>query len=258
MRKAILFPFVLVLLVAPLAGVAQANDNQPPVADPGGPYVLPLVPNTGPFDGSGSSDPDGDPVGEPIWYWGDGSYEVWPTLVATHTYAAVGIYDVCLAVSDGTVYSQQACTTAVIYDPSAGFVTGGGWVDSPAGAYVADTSLTGKATFGFVSKYQKGANLPTGNTEFRFQAADLNFHSSSYEWLVVTGGDHARYKGVGTINGAGPYKFMLWAGDGTGTDGADTFRIKIWEENNSVETVIYDNGTNQNIAGGSILVHTKK
>ena len=40
----------------------------------------------------------------------------------------------------------------VVYDPSAGFVTGGGWIDSPAGAYTADPSLTGKANFGFVSK----------------------------------------------------------------------------------------------------------
>ena len=75
----------------------------------------------------------------------------------------------------------------------------------------------------------------------------------------MTGSDYARYKGVGTINGAGEYKFMLWAGDGTGTDGADTFRIKIWYENGlGVETVVYDNGMDQEIAGGSIIVHTKK
>jgi parallel beta-helix repeat protein len=145
-----------------------------------------------------------------------------------------------------------------IYDPAAGFVTGGGWIESAAGAYAADVSLTGKATFGFVSKYQKGASIPEGNTEFVFRTAGLNFHSSSYDWLVVTGSDYARFKGTGTINGAGEYKFMLWAGDGIGTDGADTFRIKIWEEDESGnETVIYDNGMNQAIGGGSIVVHTK-
>ena len=62
------------------------------------------------------------------------------------------IYDVCLTVYDG--YEQDtACTIAVVYDPSAGFVTGGGWIDSPEGAYIPDPSLTGKANFGFVSKY---------------------------------------------------------------------------------------------------------
>jgi hypothetical protein len=117
----------------------------------------------------------------------------------------------------------------------------------------------GRANFGFVSKYKKGATTPTGNTEFQFHAASLNFHSDSYEWLVVTGSDYARFKGAGTINGMGDYKFMLWAGDGTGTDGADTFRIKIWEEDEfGVETVIYDNGFDQAIGGGSIVVHTKK
>jgi hypothetical protein len=118
--------------------------------------------------------------------------------------------------------------------------------------------LTGKASFGFVAKYKKGADVPDGQTEFVFRAADLNFHSSSYDWLVVTGSDYARFKGTGTINGSGDYKFMLWAGDGTGTDGADTFRIKIWEEDESGnEAVIYDNGMDQAIGGGSIVVHTK-
>ena len=140
----------------------------------------------------------------------------------------------------------------VIYDPEGGFVTGGGWIISPEGAYAADPTLTGKATFGFVSKYKKGQSIPSGNTEFQFRAGDLNFHSSSYDWLVVTGSDYARYKGTGTINGEGEYKFMIWAGD----DEDDTFRIKIWEEDESGnETVIYDNGFDQVIGGGNIVIH---
>ena len=39
----------------------------------------------------------------------------------------------------------------VVYDPSGGFVTGGGWIDSLEDAYAADSSLVGKANFGFVS-----------------------------------------------------------------------------------------------------------
>ncbi len=72
---------------------------------------------------------------------------------------------------------------------------------------------------------------------------------------MVTGSDYAMFQGAGTINGEGLYKFHVWAGDGTG--GADTFRIKIWEETNGVETVVYDNGMDQAIAGGNIVVHTK-
>jgi hypothetical protein len=144
-------------------------------------------------------------------------------------------------------------TFLVVYDPNGGFVTGGGWINSPAGAYSPDPTLVGKANFGFVSKYLKGANIPTGNTEFQFKTGDLNFKSTSYEWLVVAG-SKAQFKGVGTINGEGIYKFMLTAVDGS----LDTFRIKIWAEDAlGVETVVYDNGSQQPIGGGSIVVHTK-
>jgi hypothetical protein len=47
---------------------------------------------------------------------------------------------------------------------------------------------------------------------------------------------------------------MLWAGDGE----PDTFRIKIWEEIGDVEMPIYDNGSDQTIGGGSIIVHKGK
>jgi PKD repeat protein len=318
--------------------------NQPPVADPDGPYsgsegsaVI--------FDGSGSSDPDGDPLSFD-WDFGDGTTGTGAT--PTHTYADNGSYTVTLVVSDGEL-SHTASTTAeianvpptvgaidgptepvavgtpigvsaafsdpgtadthtsscawgdgstdnldpatspvtythtyttpgiytvnvkvtdddggmgqsefkyiVVYDPGAGFVTGGGWIYSPAGAYLLDDTLEGKANFGFVSKYKKGADVPTGNTEFQFHAGNLNFHGGSYDWLVVTGSDYARFKGTGTINGMGNYKFMLWAGDKT----PDTFRIRIWEEDEAtgVETDIYDNGFDQGIGGGSIVIHTK-
>lgn len=120
-------------------------------------------------------------------------------------------------------------------------------------------STSGKATFGFVSKYQKGANAPSGQTEFQFKAGNLNFHSSSYEWLVVNQNDsNAQFKGSGTINGelapnGDDYKFMLWAGDGS----PDTFRIKIWWEDTNGEHVVYDNGVQQPIGGGSIVIHKK-
>ncbi len=122
------------------------------------------------------------------------------------------------------------------------------------GAYKPDPTLEGKATFGFVSKYKRGATVPTGNTEFVFKAAALNFHSTHYDWLVVNqGGTRAQFKGSGTINGMGDYKFMLWAGDGD----PDTFRIRIWWEENGTEHVVYDNGSDQAIAGGQIVIHTK-
>ena len=134
--------------------------------------------------------------------------------------------------------------------------TGGGWIT---------VDDEGKATFGFVSKYKKGASVPTGETQFQFKVADLNFHSSSYEMLVVAGA-RAQYKGVGTINGAGNYGFMITAIDGqiNGGGGIDKFRIKIWDKDNS-DAIVYDNmiGADESaepttaLGGGSIVIHKK-
>jgi len=161
----------------------------------------------------------------------------------------VGVYE---------VYAKAACDLTsgteylAVYDPSAGFVTGGGWIDSPAGASAEYPDAVGKATFGFVSKYKKGATVPTGNTEFQFKAGDLNFHSDSYDWLVIAG-DKAMYKGTGTINGTGNFGFMLSATDGD----PDLFRIKIHDDG-----VIYDNqpvvGDGTELGGGQIIVHSGK
>jgi len=138
--------------------------------------------------------------------------------------------------------------------PPEGSVTGGGWIVSPEGAFKPDLSATGKATFGFVSKYKKGQTVPEGSTEFQFHTAGLNFHSNTYDWLIVNqSGANAQFKGSGTINGEEGYKFMIWAGDGK----PDTFRIKIWKEIDGAEVTYYDNGVQQALGGGSIVIHTK-
>ena len=181
-------------------------------------------------------------------------------------FTEVGIHEVCVRGTDAAGNTGSAeCILLVVYDPEGGFVTGGGWIDSPEGAYVPDPLLTGKATFGFVSKYKKGAQTPEGQTEFVFKVADLNFHSSSYDWLVVAGAK-AQFKGTGTINGAGNFGFMLTVIDAelTPSTEVDKFRIKIWDK--VTDELVYDNQIGDTddadltteIGGGSIVVHTKK
>jgi hypothetical protein len=179
----------------------------------------------------------------------------------TCTYTAAGVYTVTATVTDDDGGSGSGTYQyVVVYDPGAGFVTGGGWITSPAGAYAANPALTGRANFGFNSKYKHGAHVPDGQTQFHFQAAGFNFHSTVYEWLVVAGA-RAQYKGTGTINGSGSYSFMLTAIDGQrpGGGGVDRFRLKVWGPGG----VIYDNqvGDADNAApstalgGGSIVIH---
>ncbi|HEX7331058.1 MAG TPA: post-COAP-1 domain-containing protein [Pyrinomonadaceae bacterium] len=190
------------------------------------------------------------------------------TANTTYTFNEPGVYNVSLTVTDNGNLPGTATTVnnlpafVVIYDPNGGWVTGGGWINSPAGAFAPMPTLKGKATFGFVSKYQNGASVPTGNTEFQFKTGGLNFKSTSYEWLVVSGGKKAQYKGTGTINGGGSYRFMLTCidGDKPGGDGVDKFRIRIWSDNSGL---IYDNQLNAPdsddpttaLGGGSIVIH---
>ncbi|HEX9896507.1 MAG TPA: 6-bladed beta-propeller [Dehalococcoidales bacterium] len=202
-------------------------------------------------------------------YWGD---QIPPTSVlmntqgyvsAEHTYLSPGVYTIRIVVTDGCGRMGEASYQyIVIYNPDGGFVTGGGWIDSPAGAYSANQTLTGKASFGFVSKYQKGANVPTGQTEFQFKVGNLHFKSTIYDWLVVSGA-RAQFKGSGTINGTGDYSFILTARDGqiNGGGGIDSLRIKIWDK--VTGNIIYDNkmGVSDTssdlteLSGGSIVIH---
>lgn len=170
-------------------------------------------------------------------------------------YTTPGVFETTIRVTDGA--GNQTVSDPLmfaVYDPEGGFVTGGGWIESPPGAYPADPTLTGKATFGFVSKYKKGANVPTGNTAFQFKAADLKFKSTAYEWLVVAG-RMAQFKGEGTIEGrTGTFGFMLTARDeGAGKNSGDTFRVKIVDK--GTDEVVYDNGGDTQLGGGSIIIH---
>jgi len=156
----------------------------------------------------------------------------------------------------------------VFYDPSAGFVTGGGYI-----LQTADMNPTGpvgtKANYGFNAKYKSNSNSTTlqGEVEFQFKP-NLNFHSTTLDWLLVTmtGTPYrAQIQGSGTVNGAGNYGFLL-----TVTDGGqnDTFRIKIWNKADPlnqpvVTTYIYDDepGRADNTyplvpgTGGNIVIH---
>ncbi len=204
------------------------------------------------------------------WNWGDtltspGTVDqLSGTVTGSHFYTSAGVYEVKVTVSDDDNDSTlQTFQFVVIFDADGSFVTGGGWVDSPIGAYPTNSTLTGKANFGFVSKYQRGANVPTGETQFRFKVADLNFHSSDYDWLVVAG-PQAKFKGTGTVNGDENYGFQLSGTDGAvnGGGGVDKFRIKIWDIDSNDE-VVYDNelgaGNDEDpttaITGGNVVIH---
>ena len=182
-------------------------------------------------------------------------------------FAAAGVYAVKVTVRDDDGGADlRAFEYVVVYDPAAGFVTGSGWITSPSGALVAGPSLTGQARFAFVSRYHKGTEIPSGQTEFQFRAGDFQFTSMTYDWLVVSGA-RAQFKGTGAVNGSGLYGFLLTATDGdiSGGGQVDKFRIKIWEQ--ATGALVYDNvlgasdridaANPQAIHSGSIVIHRK-
>ena len=250
--------------VGKLSWFEQKSANQPP-------YITSLIAPATPVQigqtitaTANFNDPNSGDTHTAQWNWDDGSTTTisatQPTASASHNYAIPGVYTITVTITDSAGEADtEIFQYVVIYDPNGGFVTGGGRINSPLGAYTPDPDLTGKATFGFVSKYQKGASVPTGNTEFQFHVADMNFKSTSYDWLVIAG-SKAQYKGTGTINGAGEYKFLLTAIDGA----PDKFRIKIWDK--VTGNVIYDNmlgaaddaNPSTAIEGGSIVIHKAK
>jgi hypothetical protein len=264
--------YTVVVRVEDAAGASDTGTfqvtvgNLPPTC---GGIVAPIAPvpvNTVVAALASFSDPGVEDTHTGSWNWGDGSSSAATitetngsgTASGTHTYTTPNVYTLTLTVTDDEGASGT-CTFqfVVVFDPSAGFVTGGGWINSPPGAYTPDPTATGKATFGFVSKYKKGPPAPPeGNTEFQFKAGNLNFNSTSYEWLVIAG-SKAMFKGSGTINGAGDYAFMVSAIDGS----PDRLRIRIWDKTTGV--VIYDNqigaadeaNPTMALGGGSITIH---
>ncbi len=240
--------------VAVVDGIAYAGATSVPA---GSVALAAQVSYSGTSDGSGI----------PVCFTLDGSVHVSDTVAGGVASVTVdltgGVYTVSVAPCCACCQIKDSVFLSV-YDPAGGgFVSGGGWFESPAGAFTDDASLAGKASFGFVSKYQKGASVPTGNTEFQFRVANVNFKSASYDWLVVAG-DKAKYKGMGTINGEGNYQFMVTALDGDllGKTCPDKFRIKISDGGR----VIYDNkiGAGDDgydateLGGGSVVIHAGK
>ena len=172
---------------------------------------------------------------------------------------AIGVTQVECSVTDSAGNTTAGTFRVIVYDPGAGFVTGGGWINSPPGAYTADPLATGRVNFGVNAKYLNNQPRLTGETEFQLQLADINFHSTGYSWLVVVGPNSsvAVWEGAGTINGEGNFRFQFTVVDGD-RDGTriDKMRMRIW--NAATGAVIYDTGgTPIPLASGSIVIHVR-
>jgi hypothetical protein len=147
-------------------------------------------------------------------------------------------------------------------------VTGGGWIESPPGAYTADPALAGQASFGLVVRYRRGVALPTGRFQFHLAAARLQLHATTFESLQIEGA-RATFRGVGTLREAGgtgerQARFLVSViDDQIDGSGLDRLRIKIWDLD-AGNAIVYDSqrsapdnaSPTTPLSGGSIVIHT--
>ncbi len=198
------------------------------------------------------------------WNWGDGNTTAGSVTESngsgsvsnSHTYTSAGVYPITLTVTDNNGASGQATFQYIsVYNPTAqGLFSAGQKYTSPAGAYTANTSLTGNALFGLSYKYQ--GTVPTGNRQFSmdFNQANLHFNATSISALVISNGI-GTLTGTGTVNGSGTYNFLV-----TGSESANTIRIQIKDSSNNV---IYDTQPGAadtatpttSVTAGTVLAH---
>jgi len=234
--------------VASLSPFFIGEPAVPPVAEAGGPYLV-QVNYSVTLDGSASYDPDGTIVS---YDWSFGDNTTGSGVSVSHTYTAVGIYSATLTVADDSGIQASDITMVVVYDPTAGSATGGGWFWSAKGNLKRNVESEGKATFGFVVKYKQGA--AAGNLEFQYRVGDINLKSSNITWLIVSS-SNAQFQGEGTINGEGLYTFRVLAKDGAQAGGQpDEFTIKIWQGTDTEADPIYQ-AINAQLGGGNIIIH---
>ena len=176
----------------------------------------------------------------------------------TCTFSSAGVYAVTLTVrdDDGDSDTKKASGQIVVVDRNGGWITGGGWIDSPASAYPAATNAAGKLAFNLVARYQGSSTTPSGSVELKLNSAKLDFRSTSLDWLMVSN-SAARLQGCGTLNGVSGSAFSL-AMDDSAVDG---IRIRVWKR--STGALVYDSQPDvaadsdllAPLGGGSIQVH---
>ncbi len=235
--------------------------NLPPTVEAGGPYAVSV--NESILLSAVGYDPEGKPLSYAWDLDNDGIFETLGQEAWFTAGTLPGIFPVHVMVTDvgGLTASDQ--TYVAVFDRNNGFVTGGGWIDSPAGAYTFDPLLTGKAEFSFDAKYVKKNASPVASLSWMIDSAGLYFTGTSFDWLVVDG-NSAWLRGSGEFNGMAGYTFLLSVVDGSeklGGDGMDYVRLQILEQVSGM--LVYDSQPgaielappDTLLGGGSIAIH---
>ncbi|MEO6997215.1 MAG: PKD domain-containing protein, partial [Terracoccus sp.] len=187
--------------------------------------------------------------------WGDGATSAGTvtegsgvsagSVSGSHTYRAAGFYTVEVTVTDGFGHSgSNSSSQIVVYDRSAGQVTGAGSIASPKGAWVSQPSASGKGRFAFAVGYRATRATPFGVFGYVVGGSPRNrlaLAATSYDYLVITGAT-ARFAGSAQVNGESGFRYEVTAAD---VRRADTLRIVVRTASGAL---VYDSAT-QTVSG---------
>jgi formylglycine-generating enzyme required for sulfatase activity len=238
--------------------ITVVDTTAPVISNLNADYLLAAVGQTVNFTADVSDECDSGVDVE--WNFGDGTA---PSANPGHIYGQPGIYTAVVTATDDCGNVATDSIIIVVYDPSAGFTTGGGWFVPDSHSFVDGVGVTdtvSKANFGFIVKYKQGADNPDGNLEFQYKAGDINLRSTNMEWLVVQSATKVRFKGRATINGEGLYTFKVTAEDNGVPGTGDWFKIEIWlgpdvDTENTPPTPKHK--AQGYLGGGNIQIHQK-
>ena len=169
--------------------------------------------------------------------WDDGTTTSYAptdlTCRTSHVFEHPGMYTIETEVTDDDAGSGTAEVMVIVYDPDAGFATGGG---------LADEGSAGKAHFQFNSRYHphdEGPEPTIGKVDYRIDGRSLDVDSTNLEWLVVTPDDLVAVKGTGTLDGEAGYGFVLYADSRE----PDRLRVVVWPSRSGAyptDTIVHD------------------
>jgi hypothetical protein len=144
------------------------------------------------------------------------------TLSATRTFGGlpVDVYDATIAIG-GSFYRGSAETILAIYDPSLGFVTGGGTVIR-SGV---------RANFGFMAKYLKKGRIHGSVLYLEHRPGGrVVLKSNAMKSLSVVG-NSAVIVGKATLDGVGNHEFRVTVVDNGEPGSADRFGLQVKDKN---------------------------
>jgi hypothetical protein len=159
------------------------------------------------------------------------------------------------SVSSSGETANDVSANVVGFDPLLGITVPGGPSSDP-GDLLPGLDGAAKANFGFNVKHLKATSIvPGGAFQFCYTAEKLHLRSASFDWLVVTSTNWARFEGLATIDGAAGalYPFRIDARDGA----PDRLVLRVWAPGADPSTAEPVYKASGDVSGGQVTITGK-